>query len=235
MKLAAIYNVFDGEEHLENSIRLIRDQCEYVIAVVQEVSNVGNNYEGGFNEVVRLHNAGLIDLMVYYRPVLTMNATYNETRKRNIGIGHARIIGATHCILLDCDEYWQDGLGQPDEAHRLYTYFPNGLRLEPPEEYYVPGILTIKPNLQVGNFNCGYYCDPTRKPNYKLTEGAKWMHHYSWVRNDLQRKIDNSSAAVNLQRHKDLIKEVQSVKDGSSLSIYPNKTLTRANHLYKKH
>lgn len=226
MKLAAIYNVFDGEEHLENSIRLIRDQCDYVIAVVQEVSNVGNYYRGGLIEAIKLENKGLIDKVIFFGPILSVNASRNETIKRNTGIEYAKKLGATHCILLDCDEYWQDGLGQPDQAHRLYTYFPGGLRLDPPEDYYVPGILTLKPNLQVGNFNCGFYCDPTRKPNYKLSEGAKWMHHYSWVRDDLQRKIDNSSASVNLKRHHNLIQEVQSAKEGDNISIYPRKMLT---------
>jgi hypothetical protein len=102
---------------------------------------------------------------------------------------------------MDCDEYWH-GLDrtQIDCAHRLYTYFKEPTyQLDPPEDYYVPGICTLHPNTRVGYFNCGFYCDPTRMPNLKLTEGKSWMHHYSYIRANIDRKIRNSSAVVNIQ------------------------------------
>jgi len=41
MKLGISYNVFDGEELLESSIRQIRNQVDYVSVVYQKVSNFG--------------------------------------------------------------------------------------------------------------------------------------------------------------------------------------------------
>ena len=42
MKLGVSYNIFDGEELLENSIKSIRENVDYISVVYQEVSNFGN-------------------------------------------------------------------------------------------------------------------------------------------------------------------------------------------------
>ena len=42
MKLGVSYNVFDGEELLESSIKSIRSEVDYISVVYQTVSNFGN-------------------------------------------------------------------------------------------------------------------------------------------------------------------------------------------------
>ena len=222
MTPCAIYNVFDGEEHLEKSIKLIRNDCEWVIAMVQVTSNHGNKYRGGLDEVVRLHDEGLIDDYQIYKPNLAKAPGENETIKRNRGLNIARFLGASHYIMIDCDEYW-DGL--PKEvncAHRMYTYFKEPtLMLDPPEAYYVPGLISLTPESRVGSFMCGFYCDPTRKPNIKLNEGRQWMHHFSYVRKNMTRKIENSSAKVHIDRKKwMLLEDLAAAKDGYYSKFY---------------
>ena len=42
MKIGISYNLFDGEELLESSIKSIRNNVEYVSVVYQTISNFGN-------------------------------------------------------------------------------------------------------------------------------------------------------------------------------------------------
>ena len=41
MKLGVSYNLFDGEELLENSIKCIRDSVDHISVVYQSTSNFG--------------------------------------------------------------------------------------------------------------------------------------------------------------------------------------------------
>jgi hypothetical protein len=191
MKLAAIYNVFDGEELLAGSVDSVAKDVDVFIFVVSTVGQSGERYNGGLQAVQSLQLENKVIIISNDR----------ERKKRNIGIQEAKRLGCSHFILMDCDEYWH-GLDrtQIDCVHRLYTYFKEPTyQLDPPEDYYVPGICTLHPNTRVGYFNCGFYCDPTRMPNHQLKLGTTWMHHYSYIRNNIDLKIRNSSAVVNIQ------------------------------------
>ena len=78
----------------------------------------------------------------------------------------------------------------------MKTYFGTPeYQIKPDESYFVPFICQIDENTYLGDWDNGFYCDPTRKPNQKaILLIDLHMHHYSWVRNDVKRKIDNSSA-----------------------------------------
>lgn len=230
MVRAAIYNVFDGEELLEGSINCIRQDFDKVTAIVQTISNHGNKYMGGFYEVERLFYKGLIDYVEVFAPNLHRSAMQNETDKRNIGIKIARKLRATHFMHLDCDEYWES-VPEPDQAHRMYTYFKvPTLRYKEKEPYYVPGLITLRRNTQVGSFNCGFYCDPTRRPNHKLTEGSEIMHHFSYVRKDINRKIENSSAKSNIfAKKKELMQDLEHACNGYEMRFTDNKLISVPN------
>ena len=207
MKLAAIYNVFDGEELLAGSVSSVAKDVDVFIFIVSTVGQSGEEYWGGWEAVAKIECPN--------RQIIISND--RELKKRNIGIQEAKRLGCTHFILMDCDEYWY-GLDrtQIDCAHRLYTYFKDPTyQLNPPEEYFVPGICTLKPDTKVGAFNCGFYCDPTRKPNHRLKEGESWMHHYSYIRANIDRKIRNSSASFNIEaKRKELETDLKSAESG---------------------
>lgn len=217
MRLAAIYNVWDGEELLKGSIDQIRDETDIIIIVSQHISNYGERYRPKLD--------GNYDIEILYEPDVSKGGTWNETRKRNIGIQKAIQLGCTHYILMDCDEYYDDFKdlkNHPDAVLPLFTYFKHPTyRLSPIEQYFVPGIITITQDIKVGNFNCGYFCDPTRKPNKKLTYHEHYMHHYSYVRNNILRKINNSSAKFNIERRKSvLIEDLQCAKPKYYVKFY---------------
>lgn len=219
MKLAALYNVFDSEEHLEFSITQIRSSVDQVIALVQDVSNTGNYYRGGVREVARLKEEGLIDVVVTHNPnpAESNDTQQRELAKRNRGLVVARELGCTHFLSIDCDEFYNkdefEDRRQYIESHDIdatacymHTYWAAPtLRLESVDNYFVPFICKLYPEtclvhpLQEDKF--GVHCDPTRLPNLQCKEilnvNEIKMHHMSWVRKSMasfNRKIDNSTS-----------------------------------------
>ena len=67
MQLGCAYNVFDGEELLEASIRSIRAAAQHVVVVYQTVSNFGNACHPGLVPLLeQLKASGLVDELVAY-------------------------------------------------------------------------------------------------------------------------------------------------------------------------
>ena len=230
--VVAIYNVFDGEELLEGSIKSVRPWVDLVIAVCQEYSNFGEYYDGGLKECERLYDLRAIDHIHYYNPKHGQSALACETEKRNLGIKIAKSKGASHLIHLDCDEYWIEKPGI-DTAHEMITYFKTPeLIYEPRESYYVPGIISIRKDTKVGAFNCGFYCDPTRTPNHLLSKGSAVMHHFSYVRKNIDRKINNSTARSNILAKKDqLLTDLENARDGYKMT-FNEKSLKLVDNLF---
>ncbi len=70
-KLGVSYNLFDGEDLLEGSIKSIRNHVDYINVVYQNVSNFGNKSETNLEELLKdLKTKGLIDDFVEYKPTL---------------------------------------------------------------------------------------------------------------------------------------------------------------------
>jgi hypothetical protein len=222
MKLAAIYNVWDGVELLNGSLLTVAPWVDSLIIVYQEVSNYGDASYNPLPDIYKaLDGVSVADLQVVkYSPALILPAFVNETRKRNLGIDLANLAGCTHFVHLDCDEFHPDFLASKyafmnagdvgGSVLKLYTYFkfPN-LRCDLPDGYFVPFIhrIVAYPGGNVvlaGSNNYPYYVDPTRGINCSgsVVLLDYFMHHFSWVRSDINRKAKNSTAAPNIARGK---------------------------------
>ena len=71
MILGVSYNIFDGEEVLEGSIKQIRDQVDFISVVYQTKSNFGNTADSNLVPLLEnLKSRGLIDKL-YLRGHLT--------------------------------------------------------------------------------------------------------------------------------------------------------------------
>lgn len=215
MKLIAIYSVWDSEEHLEGSIKQIRPYVDHVIAYVQTLSNHNEIYAGGLNECNRLKELGLIDTVQLFDPQLGLTVLKTETHKRQLGINYARFNGYTHFIHLDCDEYYKPLEFKAAKEYieenninasvvKIKTYWKNPEWVfDSFDSYYVPFICKVNPETKCGNFKeFLFYCDPTRKINTEnaelFNEELVYLHHYSWIRNSIERKIRNSTARANI-------------------------------------
>ena len=219
MKLGVSYNVFDGEELLEGSIKQIRGCVDYISVVYQVVSNVGNECRPGlFPLLQRLKDETLIDACVKFDPVLKLGRHENELRKRNLGLELSRAVQCTHHMSMDTDEYYN-----PEEFERIkaivteneydavfcqmQSYYKTWQFVrDPPETYYVSMMFAIGPDSRyVHGAWSPVLVDPTRrmspvqKPIVCLRDQIQ-MHHGSYIRDDLPIKLTNSSAASNWQK-----------------------------------
>lgn len=216
-KLGVSYNLFDAEELLESSIKSVRDIVDYVSVVYQTESNFGNPCNEGLVPLLtKLHSEGLIDELFEYKPKIAKGGHYNEIRKRNIGLILSEGAGCTHHMAMDSDEFYTkeqmefvkkelvDG-DYDSSACQMTTYYKKPtFRLEPKEEYYVSLFHKIKPGVEyVIGHPFPVLVDPTRRVNPGncriFTRDEIEMHHMSYVRRDLRKKLTNSSASPNFR------------------------------------
>jgi len=108
MKLAAIYNVFDGEELLEFSINSIRKQVDLIIVVYQVISNFGDKNLQLEDYLTDLKTKKIIDTLIPYKPQLDKKPQFNEIEKRVSGALEALNEKCSHIIHMDSDELYDD-------------------------------------------------------------------------------------------------------------------------------
>lgn len=234
MKLAAIYNVFDGIELLYGSMKCMKDDVDLFIIVWQDVSNFGEKYD--CIKDFKLPDFGCNIIFAKYEPT-SINGTYNEILKRNLGIQYAKEEDCTHFLHVDCDEYYDNfngakqqyiNSGAKGSVCKILTYFKKPtLRLEKEDNYYVPFIHELKSNTHAGAKEYPFYVDPTRKINETDVQLLNvYMHHYSWIRKDIERKVRNSSAKKNIERSQ-LLQDYYSdeMKAGYFLKDYNQKLI----------
>ena len=217
MKIGVSYNLFDGEELLEGSIKSIRDEVDYISVVYQTESNFGNPCDEGLVPLLeKLERDGLVDELFEYRPKTNKGGHYNEITKRNIGVSLSLGTNCTHHMSMDSDEYYlldefrymkkvvADG-DYDSSACQLLTYYKEPIyRLDPPEDYYVSLLYKINESTEykIGS-SLPVLVDPTRcmvPGKCKIfTREEIEMHHMSYIRKSIRRKLQNSSAVVNFK------------------------------------
>lgn len=215
-KLAIIFNVWDGAELLDGAINCVKNHCELIIIIYQIISNYGEEYDPSlevYGAISNLNNDKII--LELYRPNMYINSTANETNKRNIGLSIAKKNNCTHFLISDVDEYYKE-FGELKEQYllsdkegsvlRILTYFKKPtLRFLSFDNYYVPFIHRLYENTTVGLHNrYPFYVDPTRRVNCSdvklIGHRGESMHHFSYVRKNIERKIRNSSAKNNIEK-----------------------------------
>lgn len=240
MKLCSIINSWiDTIELLPFCIDNHLQFCDHVIVVWSMKSNRGSYDDSMLAFILRYKSNPRVtfhqlepDRM--YKPLL------NETRKRNYGISVARESGFTHVLISDSDEMWfpseMNSLKKSFNDESLYGFVhPLVVYIKSPQLFcndwtLVPGIQKMRKDLHVGNFREYPFAyndagvpriDPSRRPNF--TQGIRYdsnpMHHYSYVRKNIDLKIDNSSA--NLRNSRQVIyDELRDAKPGYISKLY---------------
>lgn len=253
MKLAAIYNVWDDFYLLQHSIDNIRPLVECVIVVFSKRSNFGEISEEIDGSA---HKFTVTDVPIFFvqkEPDLTKKPPENERSKRNTGIQWAKDYGCTHFLMMDADEFYESEpflkekdrfLKNPDLAGLvcgLKCYFKSPtLCVE--DKTLVPFIHKLTPEI-CATWNHRYpfafegpkkeiRIDPTRQLN--INSGVEWsdimMHHYSWIRNDYEKKIRNSTARANIEKST-ILKDLLHAKPGYFCEFY-GKTLEPCSDLF---
>jgi hypothetical protein len=226
MKLGISYNIFDGEELLEGSIKQIKDQVDYISVVCQTTSNFGKPCSENLIPLLKkLKKEKLIDEVLLYTPNVQNGGHFNEIQKRNVGLNSSLKVNCSHHMSMDCDEYYiSDEFtnlknlveeGDYDSSYcQMLTYHHSWeYILDPPEDYYVSLITKINENsLYVLGAPAPVLVDPTRRIlNLKrpliLRREQIQMHHGSYIRNNIKTKLENSSASVNFNHEIEKIVE----------------------------
>lgn len=226
MKLGVSYNLFDGEELLEGSVKQIRDHVDYVSVVCQTTSNFGKPCSEDLIPLLkRLKKEKLLDEVLLYTPEIERGGHFNEIRKRNVGLKASFEAGCTHHMSMDCDEYFVSNefgtlkklldKGDYDSSYcQMLTYYKSWeYILDPPEDYYVSLITKInQSSYYVFAAPAPVLVDPTRRifglnrPLILKREQIQ-MHHGSYIRNDIRTKLENSSASINFNQDIDRLVE----------------------------
>jgi hypothetical protein len=230
MKLGVSYNVFDGEELLEGSIRYIRDQVDYISAVYQTSAWFGAKASDNLLKTLNhLLDKKYIDEICEYHSEIVIDedatkAHMQQLDKRNVGLEMSKKNGCTHHMTIDVDEFYL-----PDQFRYMKNYMDTEnfqacalqhlqyykdsiYMIYPPEGEYIIGIFKIQDDMKfVYGAECPVPVDPSRKPegeNVRLAIFARsliQMHHMSFVRKDIRTKLISSIAKNSINHNIDKI------------------------------
>ena len=211
MKLGVSYNVYDGEELLRFAAKSVRSEVDFICAVYQPVSYVGNPADPGLPALLdQLKSEGLIDDVITFKNDLSLVSYENEVNARNTGRLASVAQGCTHHITIDVDEFFhahevryakkvmEDG-DFDCSIVGMETYYKR------PEYMVIPSQNLLIPFIQKAEhphlsheLKWPYKTDRTRcssvydKCRVFTTDEIK-MHHMSHVRRDIDKKIRNSA------------------------------------------
>lgn len=251
MRLCAIYTVWDDWDWMYQSVERIRPLVDEVIIIASTISN--------FNET-SIIPFWTRDSIWPFEPNLKNDPRTNETEKRNFGLQKAKELGYTHFLMMDADEFYEpepflkekERFLNPNLAGlvcRVKCYFKSPTLTIGYDTTLVPFIHKLTPKIQC-EFNKNYpfawtdrngvpftpqkriRIDPTRSLN--ITSGVEWseitMHHMSWVRSDIKKKIRNSTARQNIERST-ILQDYLNAKAGYFCKFY-NKQLEECPNVF---
>jgi len=241
-KLAVSYIIFDDViEHIESSIKTIRENVDYISIVYQHVSYYGNKgRDSNFELLKKLLNQKLIDKIIHNDCDLNLSPKQNEIKNRNIGLTDAIEEQYEYFISLDGDEYFDTKQFKQAKLHiidnqyessacEMLTYYKYlNLVLDPPEDFFCPFIYKINRNFSFGNnidFPVGvdltriYHVNKFKK--FERTELI--MHHMSSVRSSFKLKLVNHGCYSQFNN------EVEKLVGYFDNYQYPDKILFQAN------
>lgn len=212
-KWGVSYSVFDNEELLEHSIKSIRNHVNYINVVYQLKSWYGNPaQETLLPKLQQLKNQGLIDELIEYKSNPNIYAGTQEANKRNLGLEYAKRSGINYFMTMDCDEFYIQNEfkkakyfivknGITHSFCDIFNYFSPTLRYLSPTPSYINFFSKINKYSKLSSHNNKTITlvDSTRQLNHSI--GSKYyflsniaMHHMTYYRKDIKRKITNSTA-----------------------------------------
>lgn len=229
MKLGISYIVFEGEELLGHAIKAIRPVVDFVSVIYQTTSFYGLPAHPEL--VHNLKQIKEIDYLYHYCNDLNISRAENEVNIRNFGLEISKKFGCIHHISADVDEFYE--LEWLEYAKRnfsgdcsvvfLENYFKKPtFRIAPSQRHVVSFIhpVSTKYNTKVKfpfNVDITRKCDPCE--NCKVfTEFV--MHHMSFVRKNIRRKLENSSNITDIDEFVDFIDKYEA---GGRLRTLPDR------------
>lgn len=204
---------FEGSEHLQNILSELADLVDVKILAYQDMSYHGDPIDPSDKAtILNLVEQGFADQAVKIELNPNEEARLQETAKRNKIIDLLKKEGCSHAVIIDADEFYTYqsfyyALKEIDENDYDVTYcqyvnyyhdYEHYLIYPFSEGMYVPFVSKIKYKFFYESEDFMLPSDPTRR--YVLSGNKKdkqhifsWdklkMHHLSWIRIDIKKKL----------------------------------------------
>ena len=177
--------------------------------------------------VFSLKDKGLVDEIIEYKPNAKINLQKNEITKRNIGLKYAKKAGVNYFMTMDTDEFYikeeldkaQEFIIENNITHSFCPIINYGLtpfqRSKEIAQYSVPFFFKVTKHNFLRNEKKRRICisDPTRNSSYYLFARYFYlnnitMHHMSYIRKDLIKKLESSTANFNDETIKNILESL---------------------------
>lgn len=240
-RICAIICFWDGENILPHAVKQWHKLGVEVIIVYSNLSN----YRQVRNNSALLSNPEYKDCILFKcEPLDSLQPVDNERRKRNFGLEKAKAIGFTHFITADADELYESIDVDLDAAGTVVacqTYFKRPTLTIGLDVTLVPFVHKITPQIahawnRLYPFafdKSGIRIDPSRQLNINsgvVFNGEIVMHHMSWLRDDYNSKIENSTARNNIRKAV-VFRDLENAAPGYFCQFY-QKTLMATPNLF---
>lgn len=233
MKIGLSYMVFEGEELLPFAIKPIRNSVDFISVIYQTTSYFGQKCNDQL--LSNLQKIKEIDSLVHYEPDLKLHVKENELRLRNIGLNLSKKANCTHHIALDVDEFFTEDhinyvKNNMEEYDSSLVYYKNYYKdprwlIQPSQDQCVTFLHSV--NTEYANIKeYPYRIEITRRLKdigkcrvFSYDEFC--LHHMTYVRNDIRKKIENSSNWIKKDKEK-FISNFDKYQLGQRLCIPPD-------------
>lgn len=204
---------YEGTEHLRKIISELRPHVNGVVLLWSENSYTGEPaLEDDKGEVYSLLNEGIADEVISFPTLQHIPQREQETIRRNQGLSYFQMAGYDYALIMDSDEFYS--AEQFSAAKELVRKWLPGTTYVQYRNYYkspqcmlnddlfqtprvVPLLVSTSGRFQ---YNMPFQApsDPTRRMksdcDYLLPPEMIVMHHWSWIRKDIRKKIMSWSA-----------------------------------------
>ncbi len=237
MKLGICYMVFDGSELLEFAISSIRKHVDFISATYQTTSYFGNKADDYLvSNMERLVSSGMIDKLIHFEPDLKVHHKINELNLRNIGLKMSREAGCTHHISADVDEFYESKqleyakgeIGDCDfSIAEFANYYKDPTFLIVPDQKQQMSFIHPVRNSYEYTEKFPFKIEITRRfsdyGKYRVfSKDEMTVHHMSYVRRDIRRKLANSDNGRFYKRIDKFVEDFDKYKLGDRLRVVPD-------------
>lgn len=200
---------YEGTEHLRAILSELKGCVDTTVILLQRESYQGKPiHPEDWDEVWALKRDGLVDDVIEFPRIDHMPPREQETVRRNQGMAYLQSKGCDYAIISDSDEFYKrdeflrakDFVRQnlPEATYAYYKNYyktPNFALLDDcfDTKRGVPFLCNTKLRFMF-DIPMSIPTDATRRVNSQdiavLKEEALTMHHWSWIRKDIRRKVE---------------------------------------------
>ena len=209
IKTGMAINIFEGAEHVREILLEVRDLVDVVVILLQRESYTGIPIDmEDLRLVLELRECGLVNEIIEFQRIPYLPSREQETVKRNQGMAYMQSKGCDYGIVMDSDEYYEHDqflaakeFVRQNLVEATYCYYIN---------YYKDRWHVLEDDCYEATRGVPFLCktslrflhempisiptDATRRIQSKqatlLPKEMITMHHWSWVRNDVAKKIN---------------------------------------------